>query len=65
MADIFKNSGPDGNFRAGGKLITTSEAQSSLKKLNSEATDLEPTALVQLIEIDVSEFLAKEYKICI
>ena len=60
MADIFKNSGPDGNFRAGGKLMTTSEAQSSLKKLNSEATDLEPTALVQLFEIDVSEILFGE-----
>ena len=60
MADSFKNSGPDGDFRAGGKLMTTSEAQSSLKKLNSEATDLEPTALVQLFEIDVSELLFGE-----
>jgi phage-related protein len=60
MPDSFKNSGPDGDFRAGGKLMTTSEAQSSLKKLNSEATDLEPTALVQLFEIDVSELLFGE-----
>ena len=53
----FKNQGPNGDFRAGGVEMSKSQAQTSSQKVQNEASKLEPSTLVELYEIDISEIL--------
>lgn len=53
----FKNQGPNGDFRAGGTTMSKSQAETSSRNLKNEASKLEPSTLIQLFEIDISEIL--------
>ena len=53
----FKNQGPNGDFRAGGVEMSKSQAQTSSQKVQNEASKLEPSTLIELFEIDVSDIL--------
>ena len=53
----FKNQGPNGDFRAGGTMMSKSQAKTSSRNLINEASKLEPSSLIQLFEIDISEIL--------
>ncbi len=55
--DEFKNQGPLGNFRAGGAEMNKSQARISIPKIINESNKLQPSTLVQLFEIDISEIL--------
>ena len=55
--DEFKNQGPLGNFRAGGVEMNKSQARISVPKVINESNKLQPSTLVQLFEIDISEIL--------
>jgi lambda family phage minor tail protein L len=52
----FKNSSND----SGGIISTVGGAQNSIKKLHGEAAKLEPTALIELFEVDLSDILTPD-----
>ena len=53
----FKNQGANGDLRAGGTTMSKSQAETSSRNLINEASKLEPSSLIQLFEIDISEIL--------
>ena len=56
----FKNTGPKGNFRAGGLNKDKSDQISAGQKLAKEAMSLNPSQLIELFEIDISDILFGE-----
>jgi|TARA_R110000824_G_scaffold181108_1_gene361845 lambda family phage minor tail protein L len=53
----FKKQGPNGDFRAGSVEMSKSQAKTSSQKVQNEASKLEPSTLIELFEIDVSDIL--------
>lgn len=53
----FKNQGANGDLRAGGTTMSKAQAETSSRNLKNEASKLEPSTLIQLFEIDISEIL--------
>lgn len=54
--DAFKNN----SNNSGGKIVSVNEAQTSIKRLHGEAAKLEPTALIELFEVDLSDILTPD-----
>ena len=55
MADFVNNKND-----SGGVVSTVGDAQNSIKKLHGEAAKLEPTALIELFEVDLSDILTPD-----
>ncbi len=55
MADFVNNKND-----SGGVVSTVVDAQNSIKKLHGEAAKLEPTALIELFEVDLSDILTPD-----
>ena len=55
MADFVNNKN-----NSGGVISTVGDAQNSIKKLHGEAANLEPTALIELFEVDLSDILSPD-----
>ena len=55
MADFVNNKND-----SGGVVSTVGDAQNSIKKLHGEAANLEPTALIELFEVDLSDILSPD-----
>ena len=55
MADFVNNKND-----SGGVVSTVVDAQNSIKKLHGEAANLEPTALIELFEVDLSDILSPD-----
>ena len=56
MAEEFKNTLND----SGGAMMSKSQAETSMKALHGEAARLDPTALIELFEIDLSDILTPD-----
>ena len=55
MADFVNNKND-----SGGVVSNVLDAQNSIRKLHGEAAKLEPTALIELFEVDLSDILTPD-----